>query len=66
MLVREPKERAVLGTIMNHSWLKLSGSMTRVPFMPLISREHLSQDDHDYILQKMVDGKIASREEIVQ
>jgi hypothetical protein len=31
-----------------------------------LSREHLSEEDHAHILQKMVAGSIASRETIIE
>ena len=34
-------------------------------YLPLVSREHLSEEDHALILQKMVNGNIATKEEIV-
>jgi hypothetical protein len=32
----------------------------------MLSREHLSEEDHAHILQKMVAGSIASRETIIE
>ena len=65
MLVREPHDRAVLDNIMKHAWLTVKGQVPRMPDMPLMSRENLPPEDHEYVLQKMVDGKIATMEEIV-
>ena len=36
------------------------------PKMPLVCLGRLTDDDHSYIVQKMVDGKIAKRDEIMQ
>ena len=46
-------------------WLQ-QGEVSGIPIMPLISRQHISDDDNAIIVQKMVDGKIASKEEILQ
>jgi len=37
-----------------------------MPKMPLVCLGPLTEDDHSYIVQKMVDGKIAKRDEIIQ
>jgi len=36
------------------------------PQIPLVCLGRLTEDDHSYVVQKMVDGKIAKRDEIVQ
>jgi len=36
------------------------------PQIPLVCLGRLTEDDHSYVIQKMVDGKIAKRDEIVQ
>jgi len=36
------------------------------PKMPLVCLGRLTEDDHSYIVQKMIDGKIAKRDEILQ
>ena len=65
MLVRDPRRRSSLEDIMNHVWLT-EGEVAPIPLMPLIHREHISKDDNLHIVQKMVDGKIATKEEILQ
>lgn len=65
MLVREPGHRASLNDIMNHTWLKGLEPLPPV-YMPLISREHVSEEDHNHVLHRMIDGNIASKEEILQ
>jgi len=37
-----------------------------VPQIPLVCLGPLTEDNHSYIVQKMVDGKIAKRDEIIQ
>lgn len=65
MLQREPTKRATLGEIMEHPWLN-DGDLTPMSSsMPLITKEMISEEDQTYIVQKMVDGKIATREEII-
>ena len=34
-------------------------------YLPLVSREHLTEDDHALILQKMAQGHIATKEQIL-
>lgn len=65
MLVRDPGKRISLDEIERHSWLRGSGP-SPVPTTPLISRELLSDEDNKYIMQRMVDGKIATNDEILQ
>ena len=65
LLVRDPEHRASLQEIMYDPWLQ-QGKVSSTPIMPLISRQHISDDDNAIIVQKMVDGKIASKEEILQ
>jgi len=43
-----------------------SKNLRFMPKMPLICLGPLTEDDHSYIVQKMVDGKIAKRDEIIQ
>ncbi|XP_025114695.1 SNF-related serine/threonine-protein kinase-like isoform X3 [Pomacea canaliculata] len=66
MLQRDPAHRATLSQIMDHSWLN-DGDMTPVvsSCMPLITREMISEEEQNYIVQKMVEGKIATHEEIM-
>jgi len=67
MLVREPEKRAKLEDLAKDSWLQ-EGSEQQQPaeYLPLISREHVSDEDHNIIIQKMVSGKIATKEEILE
>lgn len=64
MLVRNPEKRAVLNEISNHPWLKMGREITEIPLLPLVSREQLSEEDHNLIVQKIVNGNIATKEEI--
>nr|XP_022340449.1 SNF-related serine/threonine-protein kinase-like isoform X3 [Crassostrea virginica] len=64
MLQREPVHRAKLEDILNHQWLCMGDYIA--PTVPLISREHLSDEDHNYLIDKMVEGSIATKEEILQ
>ena len=65
MLQREPDSRATLDDIMNHTWLT-EGQIPPIPLMPLVSREDLSEEDQTYIIRKMVEGKIATSEKILE
>lgn len=65
MLVRAPEKRATLGEIAAHPWLISSKQeVNTADVMPLVSREQLSEEDHTFIVQKIVNGNIATKEEI--
>jgi len=68
MLRREPKERISLRDIMQHPWMTVGGGQCCDNFacVALVGRQHLSKDDHDAIIQRMVDGGIATRSEIIK
>lgn len=64
MLVRDPEKRATLTQIAAHPWLKPHKDDQTVEVLPLVSREQLTDDDHNLIVQKIVNGNIATKEEI--
>lgn len=65
MLVREPTARANLGDVLRHPWMLMDGPVgSPTSVVPLICRESLSEDDHCHIVQRIVEGKIATKEEI--
>jgi len=67
MLVRDPNQRATLDDIMEHPWMSAEvGSVSKLALTPLVCRETLTDDDHWHIVQRIVDGKIASKEDVVQ
>ncbi|XP_064542933.1 SNF-related serine/threonine-protein kinase [Drosophila montana] len=67
MLVRDPKKRATVEEIASSAWLKQTDEPDSVEHsLPLVSREQLSEEDHAFIIQKMINGNIASKEEILQ
>ncbi|XP_076372873.1 uncharacterized protein LOC143257722 isoform X1 [Tachypleus tridentatus] len=66
MLVRDPERRATLEEIANNSWLNSGDLIQPADYLPLISHEHLSEKDHALIIQKLVKGSIASKEEILE
>ncbi|KAL1517480.1 hypothetical protein ABEB36_001242 [Hypothenemus hampei] len=68
MLIRSPEKRATLTEIATHSWLS-SGNEENTPSsdalaLPLISKESLPEEDHNFIVQKIVNGNIATKEEV--
>ncbi|XP_021924887.1 SNF-related serine/threonine-protein kinase isoform X3 [Zootermopsis nevadensis] len=65
MLVREPERRASLEEIAADPWLGEDLNTQPTDFLPLVSREHVSEEDHALIIQKMVNGNIATKEEIL-
>ncbi|CAG9770983.1 unnamed protein product [Ceutorhynchus assimilis] len=67
MLVRNPEKRATLKEIATHFWLangNEENTATEALTLPLVSREHLCEEDHNFIVQKIVNGNIATKEEI--
>jgi len=66
MLVREPEKRATLENLAKDPWLQEGIGQQPAEYLPLISREHVSDEDHNLIIQKMVSGKIATKEEVLE
>lgn len=66
MLVRLPEQRATLTEIAADKWLMLDGPEFVPECLPLISRQQVSEEDHNTIVQKMVNGSIATKEEILE
>jgi len=65
MLCRDPSKRATLEQISSNVWLSADPTVPLWDMLPLVTREHLSEEDHAHIIQKMVAGSIASREHII-
>ncbi|XP_076685940.1 SNF related kinase isoform X2 [Andrena cerasifolii] len=65
MLVREPEGRARLEEIAADSWLAIGSDSDFVETLPLVSRQQVSDDHHNHIITKMVNGNIATKEEIL-
>ncbi|XP_004526414.1 SNF-related serine/threonine-protein kinase [Ceratitis capitata] len=65
MLVRDPKNRATLEQIAAHPWVNEISDFDATDSLPLISRQELSDDDHAFIIQKMINGNIAPKEDIL-
>eukprot|EP00092_Neocalanus_flemingeri_P024644 GFUD01026729.1.p1 GENE.GFUD01026729.1~~GFUD01026729.1.p1 ORF type:complete len:664 (+),score=198.89 GFUD01026729.1:702-2693(+) len=65
MLCRDPSKRATLEQISSNVWLSADYAVPLWDMLPLVTREHLSEEDHAHIIQKMVAGSIASREHII-
>ncbi|WAR12341.1 SNRK-like protein [Mya arenaria] len=65
MLRREPGQRGNLQQIEKHEWLRKGGDDVPHFHMPLISREQVSEEDHVSVIEKMVEGCIASKDEIL-
>ena len=71
MLVREPEKRATLQQIANDSWLQQGNNQNQnqkqqPEYLPLVSKEQVSDEDHSFIVQKMVNGNIAQKDEILE
>lgn len=67
MLLREPEKRATLAEIARDKWLIQNEDDEFVPeYLPLVSRHQVSDDDHTLIIQKMVNGNISTKEEILE
>lgn len=68
MLIREPEKRATLEQIAADPWLLEGAGATAQlqEHLPLISRHQVSDEDHAIIIQKMVNGNIATKEQILE
>lgn len=67
MLQRDPKRRASLEEIESHTWLQgVDPSPATKYTTPLVSHKNLSEEEHNSIIQRMVLGDIADRENIVE
>lgn len=65
MLVRNPEKRATLEEIAADVWLKDVDVMNNDE-SPLVSKQLINEDDHSLIVQKMITGKIATKEQIME
>ena len=66
MLIRDPAKRASLDEIAIDKWLMIDVNQDNFEIVPLVSREQVSEDDHNLIISKMVNGNIATKEEITE
>lgn len=66
MLVVAPDKRATLSQIAQNAWLAQDGQDPVPEYLPLVSRHQVSDDDHTLIIQKMVNGNIAAKDEITE
>ncbi|XP_066581082.1 MAP/microtubule affinity-regulating kinase 4 [Prorops nasuta] len=66
MLVREPEGRATLEEIALDPWLLIGSDLDPVEALPLVSRQQVSDEHHNLIITKMVNGNIATKEEILE
>ena len=48
-----------------HEWVRTGSCAPVWDMLPLVTREHLTQEEHLTIIQKMVNGSIATREAII-
>lgn len=66
MLVREPEKRATLAEIATDPWVTAGEGVTVEDFdTPLVAKEQLTEDDQSAIVQRMVNGNIATKEQIL-
>lgn len=66
MLVRQPERRASLEEIASNSWLVAGSDLDPAESLPLVSRQQVSEEHHNLIITKMVNGNIATKEEILE
>lgn len=68
MLIKDPESRASLKDIAEHPWLKETSSEENQPvdYLPLINRHQVSDEINASIIQKMILGNIAKKEEILE
>ncbi|XP_012269272.2 probable serine/threonine-protein kinase DDB_G0277165 isoform X2 [Athalia rosae] len=65
MLVRQPERRATLEEIASNPWLVAGSDADPAESLPLVSRQQVSEEHHNLIITKMVNGNIATKEEIL-
>ena len=66
MLQREPEVRASLEDIVHDCWLSEDNDdIPEEERYPLVSREHLTDEEHSSVLARMVNGAIAHRDDII-
>lgn len=67
MLVREPEKRATLSEIATDPWVTAGEGITVEDFdAPLVTKQDLTEEERQTILQTMVAGDIASKERIME
>jgi SNF-related kinase len=44
----------------------VQGQQPQPEYLPLVSKEQVSDEDHSFIVQKMVNGNIAQKDEILE
>ncbi|TDH04416.1 hypothetical protein EPR50_G00151370 [Perca flavescens] len=67
MLQRDPKKRATLEEIGAHKWLQgVDPSPATKLSTPLVSHRSLSEEEHGFIIQRMVLGAITDRDTITE
>ncbi|CAH2239307.1 jg6877 [Pararge aegeria aegeria] len=67
MLVREPEKRATLAEIATDPWITAGEVVTIEDFdTPLVAKQDLTEEDRAAILQRMVNGAIATKEHILE
>ena len=64
MLVREPEKRATLEQIAQDAWLCQGAPAQQPENVPLVNCEQLSEEETDSVIQRMVKGKLGTKEEI--
>jgi SNF-related kinase len=65
MLVRNPEKRSTLDEIAADVWLK-DAKVVNDDESPLVSKQLINEDDHALIVQRMISGKIATKEQIIE
>lgn len=68
MLIRDPEARATLHDIATHPWLTENSTDTapHAEYLPLVNRQQVSDENHASIIQKMINGNIAKKDEILE
>lgn len=66
MLVRNPEKRSNLDEIAADIWLKDVKVVNDDDESPLVSKQLINEDDHALVIQKMINGKIATKEQIME
>ncbi len=63
--MREPAYRASLDEVQQNPWV-VAGDMGHSAILPLVSRGHLSEENHSTILDQMAVGGISEPDEVMR
>ena len=66
MLQRDPDKRCTLEEVATDPWLCIDCNISTFENLPLILREQLNEEEQAIIINRMVNGGISTKEEIIE